>query len=113
MNLPYAERTVSVYTYLITFTDQQKAEGAKHVMMADKQKTTDEVIYTIAQNKQKLADGLMEIAQSAAVDCKIHSYEHNREIACFEYAKGARPLFMYHPDWQRDIQAQAEMRSTA
>jgi hypothetical protein len=111
MNLPFDERTVGVYTFLSTFTDQQKAEGAKQVMMADKQMTTDQVIYSIAQNKQKLADGLMEIAQSAAMDCELHFHEHGGVTKCFKYADKGRPLFMYHPDWHRDLLAQAGMRS--
>ena len=111
MNLPYDERTVAVYTFLSTFTDEQKATGAKQVMMADKQMTTDQVIYSIAQKKQELADGLMEIAQSAAVDCDIHYQEHGSVTKCFKYADKGRPMFMYHPDWHRDLLAQAAMRS--
>jgi hypothetical protein len=111
MKLPQKDRTVSIFTFLATFTDEQKATGAKQIMMSDKQMTTDQMIYAIAQNKQKLADGLMEVAQTAAMDCQLHYHEHGAVTKCFQYEKGARPLFMYHPDWHRDIQAMSGVRA--
>jgi hypothetical protein len=82
MNLPWEDRVVDVYTYLSVFP--KKKEGAEHVqdekakklMMVDKGLTTDQMIYNIAMKKQKLADGLYEIAQTAAVDCQLHFHEH-------------------------------------
>ena len=105
MNLPWDDRVVDVFTYLSVFSPQQKAEGSKTLMMMDKAMTTDQMIFDIATKKQKLADGLFEIAQTAAADCKIHFHEHGAATQCFEFAKGARPLFMYHPDWHKDLQA--------
>jgi hypothetical protein len=67
--------------------------------------TTDEMIYDIAVKKQKLADGLFEIAQTAATDCQIHYHEHGAVTQCYKFAAGNRPMFMYHPDWKKDLQA--------
>ena len=103
MNLPWEERVVDVYTYLSVFSVTQKAEGAKALMMADKSMTTDQIIYDIATKKQKLADGLYEIAQTAAADCEIHFHEHGAVTQCYKFAEGSRPMFAYHPDWQKDI----------
>jgi hypothetical protein len=105
MNLPWDERTVEVYTYLSVFSDTQKTEGSKQLMLADKAKTTDEMIFDIATTKQKLADNLFEIAQTAAVDCELHFHEHGAATQCFNFAEGARPMFMFHPDWRKDLQA--------
>jgi len=105
MNLPWEERVVDVFTYLSVFTAQQKAEGAKPLMMVDKAMTTDEMIYDIATKKQKLADGLFEIAQTAATDCEIHYHEHGATTQCYKFTEGSRPLFMFHPDWRKDLQA--------
>lgn len=105
MNLDWDERTVEVFTYLTVFSAEQKtggAKGSRQLMMADKGMTTDQMIFDIATKKQKLADGLMEIAQSAAVDCTLHSFEHGKTVNCFRYEPGSRPMFMYHPDWQKD-----------
>ena len=106
MNLPWDDRVVDIYTYRSVFSAAQKAgTGSKQIIMADKGFTTDEVIFDIAQKKQTLADALAEIAQSAAIDCFVHSIEHRRSIACFTYPDKGHPGFMYHPDWQKDIAA--------
>jgi hypothetical protein len=103
MNLPWEERTVEVFTYLSVFSDQQKASGSKQLMIADLGKTTDEVIYEIAKAKQKLADGLFEIAQSTAVDCELHFMEHGGVTECYKWSNADRPYFLYHPDIARDL----------
>ena len=107
MNLAWDERTVDVFTYLSVFTEGQKSQS-KEIMKSDKYMTTDQVIFDIATKKQRLADNLFTIAQSAATDCQIHQQENQREgetIQCFKFAKGGRPAFMYHPDWKKDLQA--------
>lgn len=108
MNLPWADRTVDVYTYLSVFSDAQKSgdvKGAKEVMIADRGKTTDETIFEIAIAKQKLADGLQSIAQRAAIDCELHFHEHGAVTQCFKYAGDVRPSFLHHPDINRDVAA--------
>ena len=104
MNLPWEDRVVDIFRYVSVFSAKQKAEGSKQIMTADKGKTTDEIIYDIAVNKQKLADGLSQIIQSAAVDCQLHSQEHggDKAVQCYTFKEGARPMFMYHPDWRKD-----------
>jgi len=111
MNLPWEDRVVDVFTYLSVFSVQQKAEGSKTLMMVDKAMTTDEMIFDIATKKQKLADGLFEIAQTAATDCEIHYHEHGAATQCYKFEAGSRPMFMYHPDWHKDLQA--SVRKTA
>ena len=108
MNLPWDDRLVNVYTYLSVFTAAQKSGGdGRKVIMEDGGKTTDEQIYDIAVDKQKLADGLFEIAQSAATDCKLHYAEQSQgtTLSCFEFPEGKRPMFLYHPDYEQDIAA--------
>jgi len=105
MNLPWDDRTVDVFTYLSVFSAKQKAEGSKTLMMADNSMTTDQMIFDIAIKKQKLADGLFEIAQSAAVDCVLHRQENGSAIQCFTFKKGSGPTFMYNPDWRKDLHA--------
>jgi hypothetical protein len=101
MNLPWDERVVDIYTYLSVFSPEQKAEGSKQLMTTDKGMSTDQMILDIATKKQQLADGLSNIIQSAAVDCQLHHNEHGT-TQCFTFKEGARPLFMYHPDWRKD-----------
>jgi hypothetical protein len=103
MNLPWDDRVVDIFTYVSVFTDDQKATKAKQVMMSDRGKTTDENILDIAINKQKLADGLFEITQAAAIDCELHFHEHGAVTQCVKYPKTGGPTFAYHPDWKVDV----------
>ena len=114
MNLPWEERVVDVFTYLSVFSDKQREEGSKQLMMADKSMSTDQMIFDIATRKQVLADELSAIIKSAAVDCQLHLHENGGDvkgpdgkeiIQCFKYKEGARPMFMYHPDWRKDSEA--------
>jgi len=114
MNLPWEERIVDVFTYLSVFSDKQREEGSKQLMMSDKAMTTDQMIFDIATRKQVLADELSTIIKSAAIDCQLHLHENGGDvkgpdgkeiIQCFKYKEGARPMFMYHPDWRKDSEA--------
>lgn len=98
MNLPWDERIVDVYTYLMTFSIEQKTSGDKAVMTADGGLTVDEGIMSIATKKQTLANGLSSILQSAAADCGIHSKEH--EIKCMD---PPTTPFTFHPNWLRQV----------
>ena len=104
MNLPWDDRTVEVFTYLSVFTAEQKLT-AREVMDVDKYMSTDEVIYDIATKKQKLADGLFEIAQSAAVDCQLHYHEHGEKIKCYVTSSSSGENFTSHPNWQKDLRS--------
>uniref|UniRef100_A0A6C0DB94 Helicase ATP-binding domain-containing protein n=1 Tax=viral metagenome TaxID=1070528 RepID=A0A6C0DB94_9ZZZZ len=104
MNLPWDDREVSIFTYLSVFTSEQIASGrSKEIIMADERKTTDQIIYDIAKNKQKLANGLFRIAQRAAIDCQLHFLEHGAATRCYKFKGAARPSFLHHPDIDRDV----------
>jgi len=105
MNLPWDDRVVDIFTYLSVFSPEQLKEGSKQLMMSDKSMTTDQIIFDIATRKQVLADELAAIMQSAAVDCQLHFHEHGEATQCFKFKEGARPLFMYHPNWRKDSDA--------
>jgi hypothetical protein len=104
MNMPWDERTVDVFTYLSVFSKEQKQQSAE-IMRADKEMTTDQIIYDIATKKEVLANGLFEIAQSAAVDCVLHRHEHGNVTQCYTFESGKGPAYMYHPDWRKDLQS--------
>ena len=116
MNLPWEDRVVDIYTYLSVFSQEQKNNSASNIVLKhDNAMTTDQVIYDIAVKKQQLADELAAVLKSAAVDCQLHYYEHEmgrrrnpveygKAVQCFKFS-GARPMFMYHPDWHKDSEA--------
>jgi hypothetical protein len=90
------------------FTEAQKKDGGKAFMGQNKDngKTTDQMLFNIAQKKQKLADELFSIAQTAAIDCKLHLLEHGEGLRCYEYA--SQSGFMYHPNWEEDLNVQVD-----
>ncbi len=104
MNLDWDDRTVEVFQYLSVFSETQRAgSSGKEVLRADAGKTTDQMIYEIATQKQKLADGLSDIVQSAAVDCQLHYHEHGAVTQCYAFSGAERPMFVTHPDWKKDM----------
>jgi hypothetical protein len=106
MNLDWDERMVEVFQYLSVFSPTQRAGGSgAEVLRADAGKTTDQMIYEIATQKQVLADGLSEIVQAAAVDCELHYHEHGAMTQCYRFSGAERPMFTMHPDWRKDLQA--------
>jgi hypothetical protein len=107
MNLPWDDRVVDVFTYVMKFSDKQKTELPRPIATADKGMTTDQIILNIAEKKQALADGLEEILQSASVDCELHFHEHGAVTACHRFPRGSEPMFMYQPDWKKTVAGEA------
>ena len=106
MNLEWDDRMVEVFQYLSVFSESQRAgSSGKEVLRADAGKTTDQIIYEIAMQKQVLADGLSEITQAAAVDCELHYHEHGAVTQCYKFTGAERPMFVTHPDWRKDMAA--------
>jgi hypothetical protein len=62
------------------------------------------MLFNIAQKKQKLADELFSIAQTAAIDCELHIMEHGNGLKCYKYE--AQSNFIYHPNWEEDLNVQ-------
>jgi hypothetical protein len=108
MNLPWDDRVVDIFTYIMTFTPEQKT-AYKILMQLDKGQTTDKNIFDIASRKQTLANGLFEIVQTGAVDCELHYHEHGMATQCYHFNKhhfargDAGRLFTYHPNWVQDV----------
>ncbi len=106
MNLDWDDRMVEVFQYLSVFSESQRVgSSGKEVLRADAGKTTDQIIYEIATQKQVLADGLSEITQAAAVDCELHYHEHGAVTQCYKFTGAERPMFVTHPDWRKDMAA--------
>jgi hypothetical protein len=110
-DLPMAERTVEVFTYLMKFSEQQKKDRKVDETIAtrDKGLTTDQIIYTLMMTKRRLSEQIFEVMKSSAIDCTLNALEHGSK-SCFMIASGG-PLFLYHPDYKEDIkEAQSQYR---
>ena len=110
-DLPMAERTVEVFTYLMKFSDQHKKDRKvdETIMTRDKGLTTDQIIYTLMMTKRKLGDQMFDIMKSSAIDCTLNALEHGSK-SCFLIRSGG-PLFLYNPDYKEDLkEAQSQYR---
>jgi hypothetical protein len=101
-DLPIAERDVEVYTYLSTFSADQKKNKSvdESIMVRDKGLTTDEIIFTLLLTKKKLSDAMFQIMKDAAIDCTLNALEHGSK-SCYMILSGG-PLFLYDPDYRVD-----------
>jgi hypothetical protein len=112
-DLPLAERTVDVYTYLMRFSEVAKRDRKvdESIFVHDKGMTTDEIIYTLMLTKRKLNEQMFEIMKDSAIDCMLNALEHGSK-SCFVIRSGG-PLFLYDPDYRVDIAASSSTFRTA
>ena len=124
LDLPEADRDVSIYTYVSVFPDQaqrsragefaidpdiiqrDKIEDMKMIQdlgfpMAPGQKsyvmTTDELIYAIMERKRKIFDAMETLLKAAAVDCELNMEQHrDGSFTCLKL-EGKVGDFLYHP----------------
>lgn len=78
--LPADKRTVSVYMYLMTFTENQRIEATKEMLQSDKSRTnpavivsSDEALYEISTIKAKINASLLTTIKEAAIDCALYA----------------------------------------
>ena len=112
-DLPQAERTVDVFTYLMRFSEVAKRDRKvdESIFVRDKGMTTDEIIYTLMLTKRKLNEQMFEIMKDSAIDCMLNALEHGSK-SCFIIRSGG-PLFLYDPDYRVDIAASSSTFRTA
>jgi len=81
--LPKNERNFVVYTYTMIMTDKQLAVKDNRTIVSryDKNMTTDQFVYNIANNKHKIINQFLECMKKASVDCSLN----NPEIGCFTF----------------------------
>ena len=101
--LPFAERTVEVFTYISKFGEAQKKERRvdETLLIKDGGLTTDQSILSISQDKRKLADSLADAMKRAAVDCELNATE-NGPLACYRFQKPSNEL-LFHPNLEQDL----------
>ena len=110
-DLPLAERTVDVFTYIMKFSDIQKRDRKvdETISMRDKGLTTDQIIYTLMMTKRRLSEQMFDIMKSSAIDCLLNALEHGSK-SCFMITSGGAG-FLYNPDYREDLkEAQSQYR---
>lgn len=98
MDLPPAERTVDVFTYVVKFSEKQIKERTvdETLINFDEGKTTDQSIFELLNAKKHLADSVSDIMKTSAVDCELNATE-NGTLACYRFAGSPSMEPMFHP----------------
>ena len=90
-NLPEDDKTVDVFLYLMTFTEEQLASDAsvdlKHndssKLDPTKYLTSDEALFEIANIKREITKRILNAVKETAIDCNLYKYD---DVTCFSFA---------------------------
>ena len=103
-NLPESLRTVDVFLYLMTFSEEQLSSDATiELRLKDTSKldksipiTSDEALYEISNLKEEVTEKLLLAVKEAAIDCSLHSKAGSGEnLQCFTFGSVDPNNFSY------------------
>jgi superfamily II DNA or RNA helicase len=78
--LPESERNFKVFMYRMKFAQDQQAK----ILHKDRNKTTDQFIYELAENKDKIVSRLLDNVKRGSIDCALNKAT-NKAIKCFAF----------------------------
>ena len=105
--LPVELRTVTVFLYLMTFSDKQlKSADTIELRKKDRSRkdditpvSTDEAIYEIASAKEDITNSILRSVKEASIDCALHIKSNASEkLQCFSFGSNNSSKFAYKPD---------------
>jgi hypothetical protein len=120
-DLPKELRTVEVFLYLMTFTEDQKtSEDAVELRLKDRSKfdnitpiTSDEALYEISTIKEQINKKILTLVKESSIDCSIYSSTNKKEkIKCFSFGKPNVNKFSYNPsiaNEEKDLTAKSNL----
>jgi hypothetical protein len=113
MDLPPEERTVDVYTYISKFSEKQIKERSvdETLLNFDGGESTDQSVFRLLKAKKHLADSILDVMKTSAVDCELNAYE-NGALACYRFAGKPSMEPLFHPITQIHVaEAEAAIRA--
>jgi hypothetical protein len=107
--LPPAERNVAIFTYVTAFSQKQLSTGRvdDRFVRFDNSLTTDEDMLRISNKKKELADSLLAVMKSSAVDCKLNEAEHGT-LSCYTVPTPSMAA-SFHPIVEIDLEDKASV----
>ena len=113
MDLPEELRTVKVFLYVSTLSEEQKTDGKnvelriRDISRIDKKTpvTTDETLYEISSIKQRINNEILRAIKETAVDCNIHSTSNGdkgEDYVCYGSGMVESNNFASHPTLDKD-----------
>ena len=112
-DLPEDKRTVKVFLYVSTLSDEQKIDE-KHIELRirdlsrlDKKTpvTTDETLYEIASIKQRINNQILKAIKETAIDCNLYSAlseKSGEPLVCYGFGKVESNQYSSYPSFERD-----------
>lgn len=109
-DLPEELRTIKVFLYLATLSEQQKTSDdnieliINDISKLDKKTpiTTDENLFEIARIKDNINQQLLTSIKETAVDCSLYSSTRKETFACYGYGKIKSNDFSSVPSLEED-----------
>ena len=100
-DLPYAERTVDIYTYCTVFSEEQKKTKLDvNIKTVDNNETSDERVLNVSLKKDKINQGLLQVMKEAAVDCGLNSADL-KDVQCLQI-DGPANQYLFDPNLEMD-----------
>lgn len=117
-DLPEEFRTVKVFLYLATFTEEQRtSDKNKELVINDVSRldkktpiTTDENLYEISRIKDTINQQLLTSVKESAVDCAVYASSNAKEnLVCYGYGKVTSNDFGSFPSLEEDEQQKDDL----
>ena len=105
-DLPEELRTVNVFMYLMTFTEEQlSSDNSIELRLKDKSKidkktplTSDEALFEISNIKEDITKQILKAIKESSMDCSIHSSSKDGEpLVCYSVSSTKPNKFSYSP----------------
>ena len=107
-DLPKSLRTVKVYLYLATLTEEQSTSDKNtELRIRDTSKidgvtpvTTDEMLYEISYLKNNINKQILNAVKSTSFDCNLYATKRNEDeaVACYNFGKVESNDYTGHPN---------------
>ena len=110
-DLPELERTVDVFLYLMTFSEQQLvSDESIELRLRDKSKldnltpvTSDEALYEIATLKEDITEQILLAVKEASIDCSLHSRAEDKEqLKCLTFGDVNSTRYSFAPSFTEE-----------
>jgi len=114
-DLPEELRTVQVFLYITTLSQQQKIDEKNiELRIRDLSRidgktpvTTDETLYEIASLKLKINNQILKAVKETSIDCQLYSTiskksKDNENLVCFGFGKIESNQFSSYPSFEND-----------
>jgi len=114
-DLPEELRTVKVFLYITSFSEQQKVdENNIELRIRDLSRidgktpvTTDETLFEMASIKQKTNNQILKAVKETAIDCQLYSNiskksADSENLVCFGFGKIESNQFSSYPSFEND-----------